>query len=170
MIRIGKIVATHALQGGVILKHIVGQPDWLKKDDVLFIEVVKNSYIPHFVVSTKGNNDEECIVQLEDLDTVESAKRLIGKHVYVKEDILKGKADDSPLMWIGFNLVDKTKGGLGEIEDVMQAGAQWLARITYEGKEVLIPLVKEMILDINTRNRYIRMDLPEGLIEVYLDK
>ncbi|RYE23472.1 MAG: 16S rRNA processing protein RimM [Sphingobacteriales bacterium] len=170
MIRIGKIVATHGLQGSLILSHIIGESDWLKTDDTLFIELRKGSHIPYFVTQAKGNNHEEYILQVEDVTTVEEAKKLIGKTVYVNEDILSKHADDSPLLWIGFNLVDKTRGGLGTIEDVMQAGAQWLARITYEGKEVLIPLVDQMILDVNIRNKYLRMDLPEGLIDVYLDK
>jgi len=170
MLRIGKIVATHGLQGSLILSHIVGESDWLKKDDTLFIELRKGSYIPYFVATAKGSNSEEYILQVEDVTTVEEAKKLVGKPAYVNEDILAKHADDSPLLWIGFNLVDKTRGGLGTIEDVMQAGAQWLAKITYEGKEVLIPLVDQMILDVNIRNKYLRMDLPEGLIEVYLDK
>lgn len=168
MIRVGKIVATHGLQGSLILQHIVGKSDWLKKDDVLFVEVVKDSFIPHFVVQAKTSNHEEYIISLEDIDTVELAKKLINRNIYAKEENLKTHADDSPLLWIGFNLVDKTKGGLGEIEDVMQAGAQWLAKITYQEKEVLIPLVEQMIIDVNIRNKYIRMDLPEGLLEVYI--
>lgn len=169
MVRIGKIVATHGLQGSLILSHIVNKENWLKKDDVLFIELHKESFIPYFVEQGKSANHEEYIIQLEDVTTVELAKKLIGKHVYVKEDILEKAQSDSPLLWIGFNLVDKERGGLGEIEDVMQAGAQWLGKLTIEGKEVLIPLVKEMILQVNTRNKFIRMDLPEGLVEMYLD-
>jgi 16S rRNA processing protein RimM len=170
MIRIGKIVATHGLQGALILTHIAGKGEWLKKDDVLFVELRKESYIPFFVTSAKPSNDEELIVYLEDTTTVEAAKKLVGKQVYVKDDILNNIQADSPLLWIGFNLVDKEKGGLGTIEDVMQAGAQWLAKLTIEDKEVLIPLVKEMILQVNMRNKFIRMDLPEGLIDVYLNK
>ena len=48
----------------------------------------------------------------------------------------------------------------------MQAGPQWLAKLTYEGKEVLVPLIEQMILDVNVRNKFIRMDLPEGLLEL----
>jgi 16S rRNA processing protein RimM len=170
MVRIGKIVATHGLQGAAILKHIAGQGDWLKKDDVLFIELRKESYIPFFVTQAKPANTEEYIINLEDVATVEEAKKLIGRQVYVKEDILGNVQADSPLLWIGFNLVDKEKGGLGAIEDVLQAGPQWLAKLTIEGKEVLIPLVKEMILQVNMRNKFIRMDLPEGLVDMYLEQ
>jgi 16S rRNA processing protein RimM len=168
MIRIGKIVATHGLGGSLILKHIVGNSDWLQKDAVLFVEVRKGSNIPYFTAQVKAHNDEEYILQLEDVDSMEVAKKLISKAVYVEEDILADHATDSPLLWIGFNLVDRAKGGLGVIEDVMQAGAQWLAKITYEGKEVLIPMVPQVIVEVNARNKFIRIDMPEGLLEVYL--
>jgi 16S rRNA processing protein RimM len=166
MIRIGKIVATHGLQGSLVLTHVVGSSDWLKKDDVLFLELNKGSFIPFFVQTAKAANDEEYIITVEDVTVVEVAKKLIGKQAYVKEDILSATAADTPLLWIGFNLVDKDKGSLGPIEDVMQAGPQWLAKLTYEGKEVLIPLIEQMILDVNIRNKYIRMDLPDGLLDL----
>ena len=166
MIRIGKIVATNGLQGAVVLTHIVGESTWLKKDDVLFLELNKESFIPFFVTVVKPLNKEEYILNVEDVDTLEAAKKLIGKQAYVKEDILSKYTSDSPLLWIGFNIVDKERGSVGEIEDVMQTGHQWLAKVTYEGREVLIPLIDQMILDTNVRNKFIRMELPEGLLDI----
>lgn len=169
MVRIGKIVATHGLKGKVILKHIADKTEWLKKDDVLFLELTRDSRIPYFVLEANAANDDEYHIQLDDVETMEQAKRLIGKHVYVNEDILTEAATDSPLLWIGFNIVDKNLGSLGEIEDVMQTSVQWIATINYNGKEVLLPLIDEMLIEVNTRNKYIRTDLPEGLIEVYTE-
>ncbi len=169
MIRVGKIVATHGLNGSLILTHIVGNSKWLKKDHVLMIEMQKGSYIPHFVSQCKATNDEEYIINVEDIDKVESAKKLVTKHVYVDESILKGYEKQSPLLWIGFNLIDKNEGELGAIEDVLQTGNQWLAKITYKNKEVLIPLINETIDGLDIKKRTINMTLPEGLLEVYLD-
>ena len=161
-------MATHGLQGALVLTHVVGDSNWLKKDDVLFIELRRESYIPFFTTAAKAGNDEEYIVNVEDVDTIEAAKKLVGKAVYVKDDILKNIPANSPLLWIGFNMVDKAKGSLGPIADVMQAGQQWLAKLVIEDKEVLVPLVDDFITDINMRSKFIRVDLPEGLIEVYL--
>lgn len=167
MIRIGKIVATHGVNGALILKHVVGNSIWMHKDNILFIELRKDSYVPYFVKEARATGDEEYIVNVEDTDTVEAAKKLVGKQVYVKEDILQGKADSSPLLWIGFSMVDKKLGALGVIEDVMQTGAQWLAKIQVNNKEVLVPLVDELVLDVNIKNRFVRVELPDGLIELY---
>ncbi|MGN6568327.1 MAG: ribosome maturation factor RimM [Flavipsychrobacter sp.] len=166
MIRIGKIVATHGLQGAVVMTHIVGNSKWLKPEDVLFLELHKESYIPFFISQLKASNDEEYILNLEDTNSSEAARKLIGKNVYVNEDILSKHATDSPLLWIGFNVVDREKGSLGPIQDVMQAGPQWLAKIIYNDKEVLLPLVDEMILDVNVKNKFVRMDLPEGILDL----
>lgn len=169
MIKLGKIVAVHGLQGAVVLKHNIQETDWLNKDDVLHIELQRDSLIPHFVEQVKGAKAGECIVMLDDLNDADKAKRLIGKNVYADEEMLRNTNVDSPLLYVGFNLVDKSKGSLGEITNVMQAGPQWIAQIMVEGKEVLIPLADDFILDVNMKNKFIRMDLPDGLLEVYLD-
>jgi 16S rRNA processing protein RimM len=168
MIRIGKIVATHGLNGSMILTHIVGSSKWLKKDQTLMVEMQKGSFIPYFVSQVKATNDEEYVINVEDVDKVESAKRLVTKHVYVDEAVLSGYEKEAPLMWIGFTVKDKHKGNLGPIEDVMQTGSQWLAKLTYKDAEVLIPLIEQTIEQIDVKAKVIKTDLPEGLLDIYL--
>lgn len=167
MVRIGKIAATRGLQGAVVLTHVVGSPAWLKEGLALFVELRKDSRIPYFIEKVERAGAEECVVILEDVAGIEAARPLVGKSIYLESDVLEKGADErSPLRWIGYKLVDKTLGGLGPIEDVMQAGAQWLAQIKQDEKEILIPLADAFILEVNTRNKYVRMDLPEGLLDL----
>lgn len=170
MIRIGKIVATHGLQGSLVMTHIVGHSRWLKNGEALFIEMGKESYIPYFVVQSKSAKTDEYVINVEDVNTVESARRLVGKHVYASETILEAHAKDSPLLWMGFMVTDETSGELGPIDDMMFAGTQWLARVIYQGAEVLIPLVPQMVKKVDLKKKTIQVDLPEGLLEVYLKK
>ncbi len=166
MIRVGKIVATHGLQGTMVLSHVAGKSNWLKQDHVLFIAIHKDSNIPYFVSQAKRISDSEYHIIVEDIDTVEAAKKMVGKHVFVEEDILGKASTDTPLLWIGFNIVDAEKGSLGSLTDVVQTGHQWLGTIVHDGKEVLIPLIPQMIVEVNLRNKYIRMNLPEGLLDI----
>lgn len=106
MIRIGKIVATHGLQGNVILSHIINNSKWLNKEDVLFIELNKDSFIPFFVTSARSSNAGEYMISLDDTQTVEAAGKLVGKQVYVQESVLEAHAKDLPLAWIGFKIID----------------------------------------------------------------
>lgn len=139
----------------------------MKQGLTLFVEIRKDSRIPYFVEKVERAGADDCVVMLEDVAGVESARPLVGKAIYLENDVLEKGADErSPLRWIGYKLVDKTLGALGPIEDVMQAGAQWLAQIRKDEKEILIPLVDAFILEVNTRNKYVRMDLPEGLLDL----
>jgi len=168
MLRVGKIVGVHGLQGAVVLRQIIDNTSWLKKGETLFIELKRESFIPYFVETAKAANDAEYIITLDDVGSPEDAQVLVNKTVYAKEEALETAKVDSPLLYIGFSLVDKQKGGLGNIEDVMLVGRQWIARMTIEGKEVLIPLAEDMIQEVNVRNKFIRITLPDGLLEVYL--
>ncbi|MBC7553520.1 MAG: 16S rRNA processing protein RimM [Taibaiella sp.] len=169
MIRVGKIVATHGLGGAVIMTHIAADSKWLKKGQALMVEMQKGSFIPYFVAEFKINNGKEFVINLEDLGTIEQSKRLVAKSVYVDEEILAAYAKQSPLLWIGFTLTDVNHGLLGTIEDVMQTTNQWLGKLMYEGKEVLIPLIEPILKEVNIRSKRLIVELPHGLLEVYLD-
>lgn len=169
MLRVGKVVAAHGLSGAVIIKHILNNSNWVKSGDAFLLEMEKESYIPFFTTDVTPHKEGELLVKMEDVSDADGGKRLIGKNVYVQEDVLQQGKVDSPLLYIGFELIDREKGSLGKITDVMQAGKQWIAQIMIEEKEVLIPLAEELIIDINVKNKYIRMNVPEGLVEVYLN-
>jgi 16S rRNA processing protein RimM len=166
MIRIGKIAATHGLQGTLILTHVVGNSNWLKNDQVIFVSVQKGSHIPYYITKFKAHNNEEYHIQLDDISTVEAAKKLVGKQVFVPAELLGEVKTDSPLLWIGFNVVDTEKGTLGELIDISQTGHQWVGTIIYNNKEVLLPMVEPILLEVNLRNKFIRMNLPDGILDL----
>lgn len=169
MIRVGKIVATHGLTGAVIMTHIAADSKWLKKGSALMVEMQKGSYIPYFVADFKVTNESEYVVNLEDIAQIESAKRLVAKAVFVNEDVLAAYAKQSPLLWIGFTVTDVHKGLLGPMEDVMQSPNQWLGKVMVAGKEVLIPLVEPILKEVNLKSKRIIIEMPAGLIDVYLE-
>lgn len=168
MLKVGKIRGINGLKGAVVLKQIIDDTNWLQPGEALFIELKRESFIPFFVKEAKPAGAGEYLLLLDDIDSADDAKPLVNKTVYVKDEVLAAAEVDSPLLYIGFNLVDKAKGGIGTIDDVMLIGGQWIARLEIEGKEVLVPLAEDMIIEVNRRNKYIRMQLPDGLIELYL--
>lgn len=167
MIRVGKIAATHGLGGGVILTHNTGKKAWLKVGDVLFVALRKDSYIPHFVANIKSATAHEIIVHLEETDAVEAARKLVGKEVFVREELLTKAAVESPLLWIGFEVIDQSAGSLGAIEDIYQTAQQWLAAIRINGKEALLPLIEQTLQRVDIKKRQVFVNMPDGLLEVY---
>ena len=57
---------------------------------------------------------------------------------------------------------------LGEILEVIEQPHQLLCRIDYKGKEALIPVHEETLVKVDKKNKIVHVDLPEGLLEVFL--
>lgn len=166
MIRIGKIAAAHGLNGEVVLTHEMPDSKWLKVGDALHIEVRKDSRIPFFVEKFREKNAGELIVLLDDTRDSDAARALVGRPVFVENEKLSTTDTASPLRFIGYKVVDVNLGALGSIDDVYKAGPQWLAQIDTGEKKVLFPLIDAFIRDTNDRNRFLRVALPDGLVDL----
>ena len=52
----------------------------------------------------------------------------------------------------------------------MEAPAQDVFEILHpSGKEIMIPVLGNFIIEIDRKNKVLKLDAPEGLIEFYLD-
>ena len=164
---IGKIVATFGLNGEVILKHGLGKRTALKDVNVVFIEEVKDSYIPWFVVESKVKTEDEIYLKVEGVNSKESAQRLTQKKVWLKtEDFRKLAGKSSAIVLIGYLLINENEE-LGVIEEVIEQPHQVLLRITLEGNEALIPLHDETLDKIDHKKQQVHVTLPDGLLDVY---
>jgi 16S rRNA processing protein RimM len=166
---IGKIAGTHGLDGRVVLRHqLDGKNIWSKLGHI-FIEIQRESYIPYFIEGQKVLNNEEVLLTLDEIDSMELAKSLSGKNVYLEEEVfskLKPKAVTGDM--IGFKVTDQTHGELGVVEDLFETPGQVLATVQHKGKELIIPLIDATIIGIDGARRTITVNLPEGLLDVYL--
>lgn len=166
--KIGKFVSAFGLKGELILKHNLGKKTSLKGLQALFVEERKESFIPYFIESTRIKNEEELYIQLEGVNTREAAIKLTQKEVWLPEaDFKKFSAKSSPINLLGYSLIENDNE-LGKVLEVIEQPHQLLCRIEIQGKEALIPLHEETILKIDKRKRQIIVELPEGLLEIYL--
>ena len=155
------------VQGEMVLQHSLGKKTSLKGLKTLFLEERKDELLPWFVQSTRIKSPEEVFVKLEGLDTKEAAKRMVRKEVWVREEDFSGIAGKSaPISLVGFRLLDG-EADLGEILEVIEQPHQVLCRIDLAGKEALIPLHEETLRGVDTKARVVRVELPDGLLDVY---
>jgi 16S rRNA processing protein RimM len=165
---IGKLVGAHGLQGELLLVHELGKKTSLKGLAAIFIEEKKGSFIPWFIESTKIKSEEEVYLKLEGINTREAAIKLVQKKVWLPEaDYKKFASKSSPAGLLGYTIVD-AGNPLGEILEVIEQPHQLLCRLEIKGKEVLIPLHEESLQKVNHSKKEVLVELPEGLLEVYL--
>jgi 16S rRNA processing protein RimM len=166
--KIGKLVSTFGLQGELVLKHNLGKKTSLKGLVAFFIEERNSSFIPYFIESTRIKNDEEIFIKVQDIATREAASKLAQKEIWLPEpDFKKFSAKSAPINLLGYTIEENEKA-LGAILEVIEQPHQILCRIDIEGKEVLIPLNESTIVGIDHKTRRVLVDLPEGLLDIYL--
>jgi 16S rRNA processing protein RimM len=167
-IRIGSLVATYGYAGEMILRHNLGKKSAFKGVAVFFLEMASGQFLPYFAVESRVKNDTEVYLRLEGIASREKAAGLLKKQVWLPETLVKKlAAKHAPVSLLGFSVVDAANS-LGEVLEVIEQPNQILLRIEWKGKEAYIPLNESTLLEINHKKKEIRVDLPEGLLEIYL--
>jgi 16S rRNA processing protein RimM len=160
---IAYISKPHGVKGLLVLKE---EHEFLYGDlKVIFIDM-PTGRAPYFIKSLKPANNG-LIVSLEDVDTVDQARLLVGKKVFADASFL---VEEDNFTWVGFELIDKNYGSLGQVFAETDNGQHTLLNLTFRGKEVILPLVDEFIEKLDEPNKKIYYNAPEGLIEVYLEE
>lgn len=109
------------------------------------------------------------MVKFEDV-SAEEAVKLVNKDIYLPLESLPELDEDGFYYHeiIGYKVIDSRKGEIGQIKNVNDSGVQDLFEVDFNGREILIPIVDDWILEVNKDQKFIRLQTPEGLIELYL--
>jgi 16S rRNA processing protein RimM len=165
--KIGKFAASHGLTGELVLQHSLGKKTSLKGLEAIFLEEKKDSFLPHFIEEATVKSDTETYVKLEGINTKESARRYTPKDVWLQEeDFKKFAATAAPIALLGFEMIDG-ETNLGEIIEVIEQPHQILCTIMYKGNEALIPVHESNLLKMDTKNKKVYVEVPDGLLEIY---
>lgn len=167
---IGYITKTKGLKGEVQVFFEFPEYDDLELDSV-FIEI-NGKLIPFFVSVYKLQSNSTGYFYFEDIDTIEKAEKLIRKKLYLPNSKKPERTDDE-LFYTdlkGFIVHDEHFGELGEIIEVHEYPQQYIAVVPYKFREVMFPLNEEIIKDIDEEAGILRVSLPEGLVDIYINE
>lgn len=165
--KIGKLAASHGLQGDLILQHSLGKKTTLKGLETLYLEEGKDNFLPYFIEKTSIKSETETYIKLEGIDTKETARKLTPKEVWLEEnDFNKFAAKAAPISLLGFSMIDGSND-LGEIIEVIEQPHQVLCTIMYKGKEAFIPVHEASLVKLDKKNKKVYVDIPEGLLDIY---
>ncbi|GAA4100225.1 ribosome maturation factor RimM [Mucilaginibacter panaciglaebae] len=168
--RIGSVLKTKGLKGEMQL-----YVDFDGLEDIafqtIFIEIA-GKLAPFFVQSIKyHNHNNQAYLYLEDVDTVEKAAALTKKDIYLPNKLKPAKSEEDFTLFDleGFMVVDEDEGELGIITEINEYPQQLMATVIYQDAEVLFPLNEDIITGIDQVKEILYVDLPEGLLDIYLE-
>ena len=166
---IGYITKTKGLKGEVQVYFEYDEPANLPLDSV-FAEI-NGKLVPFFISTYKLQNNQTGNFYFDDIDTIEKAQTLIRKKLYLLNSLKPVRDDDEFLITDlkGFMVHDQTVGELGDIIEIHEYPQQFVAVVSYKFKEIMFPLNDDLILEIDEENGILKVDLPEGLVDLYLE-
>ncbi|TKC04912.1 ribosome maturation factor RimM [Pedobacter frigoris] len=165
---IGYITKTKGLKGELQIFFEYEEPELLELD-VVFADI-NGKLVPFFVSSCKLQNNNTGNFYFDDIDHIDKAQALIKKKIYLPLS-KKPVRDEDDFFYTdlkGFVAVDETLGTLGEILEVHEYPQQFVATVLYKDTEIMFPLNDDFIIEIDDEEQILTVDLPEGLLDIYL--
>lgn len=166
---IGYITKTKGLKGEVQVYFEYDEPADLKLDSV-FAEI-NGKLVPFFIASYKLQNNQTGNFYFDDIDSIEKAETLVRKKLYLPNSSKPQRDEDEFLITDlkGFIAHDEKAGELGEIIEIHEYPQQFVAVVPFKNKDIMFPLNEDLIVEIDDENGVLYVDLPEGLIDLYLE-
>lgn len=163
---VGKIANTHGLRGEL---KIIPQTDFAEerfaKGSKLYIQA-KGDRIP-VVIAKARPHKHTYIVQLVDYTDINQVEPFKGGTLQVAAEDRAPLPEDEYYYdeIIGCQVISDEDEVLGEVTDILVTGANDVWIVTPpEGKEILLPVIDDVILHVDTHSKKIKVHLLEGLV------
>ena len=166
---LGRVVKKHGYKGDLKLRFDVDYPEEYQELESVLVET-KTGLVPFFFEAYSMEDKGFVRVHLEGVDSEQDAERLVGSDLWLPLALLPD-LEGTDFYYheiVGFEVIDSQYGSVGIIRDVREGNAQDLLVIDHSGTEVLIPVLDELIREVDREAKTLRVDAPEGLIALYV--
>ena len=166
---LGIITKPFGYKGELVCYFDVDDPTYYENLDSVLIEL-QTGLVPFLIESLRLNN-HNAYIKLQDVKP-EDSLLLIKKELYLPLQRLPKLTGNKFYFHevIGFEVIDKNNGNIGKIDKIMDHPAQPIMQLIHSsGKEILIPVIDDIVLSVDRKNKQITIQAPEGLIDLYLE-
>jgi 16S rRNA processing protein RimM len=166
---LGKIAKKFSFKGEVLIYLDTDEPELYENMESVFVEL-NNNLVPFFIENSSLHKNDFLRVRFEDVNTEAEADRLLGCGIYLPLKMLPKLSGNKFYFHevIGFEIEDQRLGVFGKIVAVNDSSAQTLFEVVNGEVEILIPVIDHFLVKIDRENKKVVMNLPEGLVEMYL--
>ncbi len=164
--QVGIIASTHGVRGEVKV--------FPTTDDVKRFKRLKNVLLDtgkeFFEWEIEGVKffKQFAILKFKGIDNINDIERYKGKSLYVtRENAVRLRKDEYFIAdLIGIKVFDENEEELGVLKDVIETGANDVYSIEMsDARELLLPAIKECILDVDVENATMKVHVLDGLLD-----
>lgn len=165
ILRVGVITTTHGIAGEVKVFPTTDDPNRFKKLKKVLLDTGRGMEELSIVQVKFFKN--LVILKFQDHNRIEDVMAMKGHELYVtRENAVKlGENENFIADLIGMEVYEENEDRLGILTDVIQTGANDVYAVELEdGREVLIPAIRQCILSVDTDSNKMVVHLLEGLL------
>ena len=161
MQRIAQVLKSNGRDGELLLGFVGIAPEDIDTEEPVFIEF-DGLPVPFYFESFTPRGNTRALVRLTGVHNLTDADELAGAAVYAEDDLYEDEEEDLT----GWTVLDADGTKVGTVsahEDIPGNPCIWVE--TGHG-EVLVPLHEELVLDVDETAQALRMEIPEGLLNL----
>ena len=164
-LQVGIVTSTHGIAGEVKVFPTTDDPRRFKKLKSVLLDT--GNGLQELEIAGVKFFKQMVILRFSGHEKIEDVLAYKGKSLYVtRENAVRLKKDEYFIAdLIGMKVYEEDGSLLGELTDVLQTGANDVYAVKMErGGGVLIPAIRQCILEVNTEEAWMRVHLLEGLL------
>lgn len=163
---VGKIVNTHGIKGEVRVLSITDSPE-IRYQKNAVLTWFKDGEAPiELVVRGHRQHKSFDLLMFEEYVFINDVEPLVGGTLKVSEEDLSELDENEFYLHeiIGLNVVDEEGSTIGKVKEVISTGANdvWIVQRKNK-KDLLLPYIDEVILDVDLEQEKITVHILEGL-------
>ncbi len=162
---IGKIVNTQGIRGDV---RILPQTDDVTRFEKLeTVEIFRGNETRKLTIEKVWYHKNFVVIKFEEIETMNDAEKIKDFLVRIdRKDAVPLDEDEYFITdLIGVKVITDENETLGTIKDVIVTGANDVYVVKTDGKDVLLPAIKQCILNVDMEKREMLIHLMKGLID-----
>ena len=165
-LRVGVISSTHGIRGEVKVYPTTDDPERFLDLD----EVILDTGREHKILEIEGVKffKNQVILKFKGYDNINDIEKYLKKDLLVDREhaVELGENENFIADLIDMEVVTDEGKVLGMLTDVIETGANDVYAVkTPEGKEILLPAIRDCILDVNVDEKRMTVHVMEGLLD-----
>jgi len=164
-VTVGKIVAPHGHRGAVRILPLTDFPERFFRMETAV--VFNGSERKTWAIESVGRHKRFILAKFTEINDISAAEQLRGAFIQVpREEVVPLPPGHYYVFEIvGLKVWSEEGAFLGEVGAVLKTGANDVYSVTSpEGREILIPALKEVVREIDVAGKRMVVRLPEGLL------
>jgi 16S rRNA processing protein RimM len=165
LLKVGVITTTHGVRGEVKVYPTTDSPERFLELEYVLLDTGRE--LRRLEIQNVKFFKNLAILKFKEIDNINDIERYKGKDLWIPREEGQHLDEDeyyvADLLGMDVELEDGT--AFGTLKDVMETGANDVYVITTtDGKEVLLPAIKDCILDVDVEEKKMTIHLMKGLL------